>query len=180
MKAPPNAGTVQPITADQLRKIIEGLQCSSQVRGRRRPAPRRWRCHVPSDDKLSVAAATLTGMRSCNLDPCQEWGNHRVEVRGRARIETVPPWLPLAFDATARAIGHPRKKKKGWRDFAPDIAALFRGMMEEANPGRPFRDRDGPLADFVATVIPLIFPNEKPSASAVGQYLARWRRKARA
>jgi hypothetical protein len=160
MRAPPDAGTVQPITADKLRKIIEGLQC-----------------HVPSDDKLSVAAAMLTGMQSCNLDPCQEWGDYRVEERGRARIETVPSWLRLTFDADKRAIGHPRKKKKGWRDFASDIADLFRGMMEEANPGQGFGDRDGPLADFVAAVIPLIFPNEEPSGSAVGQCLARRRKR---
>jgi hypothetical protein len=141
MKAPP--GHVEPITAGQLRKIIKGLGYCP-----------------PSDSELAVLAATLTGWQSCNDAP--EWGCHvRVEnvkdKGGPARVDKVPPWLRLTFDADKRALGHPRPgmkdkwpidhprygekdwRKKDCHDLVLDIAPRFRGMMQKANPGRPSR-----------------------------------------
>lgn len=161
MKAPPPH--VAPITTGQLRKIIAGLG--------KRYCP-------PSANELAVLAAVLTGMQSCNLIDDLGQGPEfftRVEdvKGGPARIHKEPPWLQLTFDADKRAIGHPRRRKKTWRDLAPDIAAEFRKAMRPTNLHEPFRDRDGPVAAFVAAVVPLIFPDQRPSAGAVGQCLAR-------
>ena len=173
MKAP--LPHVETITADQLRGIIEGLGC-----------------HAPPAPELAALAATLTGWQACN--DAEEWGCYvRVEdvKGGPARVDKVPPWLRLTFDADKRLLGHPRPGKKhkwpidhprhgekDWRkkdchDLVLDIAPRFRGMMQKANPGRPFRDKGGPIARFIAAVIPLVFPDQRLSAAAVGQYLAR-------
>lgn len=159
--------SVQPITVEQLRGIVEGL----------------GKYKVPPDDALAVLAAVLTGWQSCN--DAVKW-DYRVVEHGRARIENLPPGLRLTFDADARAIGHPRPRRgnrgqtrireKGWHDLAPDVAARFREMMTKANPGQGFGDRGGPVAHFVAAVIPLVFADQMPDANTIGQFLARHRR----
>jgi hypothetical protein len=164
------------IKAGQLRKIIEGLKG--------RPH------NSPPDHELSVLAAVLTGIQSCNLP--DDWGRggdfyaHVDAIEGikgtpaRFGDKGPPPQPRLTFDAGKRLIGHPRRKQRKWSDFEPDIAARFQQMMKAANPGQEFRDRDGPVADFVAAVAPLVFPGQKTTAGAVGQRLARRRRKTRA
>jgi hypothetical protein len=159
MKAPPEH--VEPITAGQLRKIIKGLG--------KRYSP-------PPDPELAVLAAVLTGWQSCNDDP--EWGDPAFVVsvydeRGRARIDKTPPWLRLGFDADKRALGHLRRRKRDRRDLARDIGPRFQQMMQGANPGLPFGSRDGPVARFIAAVIPLVFPGQHSSVPAVGQLLHR-------
>jgi hypothetical protein len=176
MRAPP--GHVEPITADRLHKIIKCLGYCP-----------------PSDAKLVVLAAVLTGMQSCNLP--DDWGRDfftRVEdvKGGPARVDKVPPWLRLTFDADKRALGHPRPgmkhkwpighprhgekdwRKKDWRDLARNIGPRVRQMMIAANPGRQrFGYRDGPVTGFIVEVIPLVFPDQESTVDAVGQYLAR-------
>jgi hypothetical protein len=172
MKASPPH--VAPITADQLRRIIEGLGD---------------RYRVPSSDALNVLAAVLTGMQSCN-DP-DDWGRGgEFEVRVEATTKGSPAHIEgikgsparldkrgllprLTFDADKRTIGHPRRRRRG---LLPDIAAEFRKAMKPTNPNAPLGDRDGPVADFVAAVIPLIFQGHRLSASAAGQRITRARR----
>lgn len=160
---------LQPITAEQLRKIIEGLES---------------RCKVPPVDELAVLAAALTGLQYCNLPPDQEWDRDfptRVTdvTSRRDTVRKTSPRLRPTFDIDERTrddgttIGHPRHDEKDWRDLAPDIAARFRRVY----PGQEFGDRGGPVARFAAAVIPLIFPGQNPDADTVGQYLARHRRK---
>jgi hypothetical protein len=163
MKAPPNP--VRPIRAYRLRRIINGL------------GPR---YQLPSSGALRVLAAALTGMQSCN-DPVQwdpdfevrsfdEYGHEHLRLRTRK-----PVWLRLKS-----ATGSPKRRQKSLGNLLPDIAAEFRKAMKPTNPNEPFGDRDGPVADFVAAVIPLIFPGQELSADAVGQRLARRQKKTRA
>lgn len=173
MKAPPD--TVRPIAVEQVREIIEGLKYP-----------------LPTSDKLSEMAALLTGMQSCNRDPVVELasepevrvkgvvvGRDRVtRLTGKETVTRVPVHLRFAF-ARGDMKHWGKRRQRGWRDFAPDIAARFRQAMKGVGPDLPLGDRDGPVASFVAAVVPLAFPGQRPSAGAVGQLLAR-RRKARA
>jgi hypothetical protein len=164
MKAPP--GHVEPITADQLRKIIAGLKYP-----------------IPPIDELSVWAAAFTGAQSCNRDPMVELASEpevsvKSAVIGRDRVvrltgkETV---TRVPVHLRGHDMKHWRKRRRrDWRDFAPDIAARFRQAMRGMDPDLPLGDRDGPVASFVAAVVRLIFPDQHPSVSAVGQFLARW------
>jgi hypothetical protein len=176
MRKPPPA-TVQPITAAKLREILK----SKHVMGR-------YSYHVPLSHELSVLAAVLTGWQSCNLEPDREWASYPCtrefthqdqEVASSSR---VPFWLRIKFDVDRRAIGHP-DYERGWRDAAHDIAARLRPAMERANPGRRF-GKGGPIARFIAEVVPLIFPGKMPLSADVRQHLVqpyqRKRRKRRA
>jgi hypothetical protein len=157
MRAPPNTAAAASVTAYQLLEIIRGLKL--------RPPP---------DKELAVLVAMLAGMRYCN-EPTEMLDEHGRFLRHAQR----PPHLRPLFDAEARAIGHPRPRRgtarlthrrpKKWQDFAPEIAARFRAMY----PDQEFGDREGPLAGFVAAVVPSIFPKQKPSVRAVGLLLAR-------
>jgi hypothetical protein len=136
-----------------------------------------------------VLAAVLTGMQSCN-DP-DDWGQGgEFEVCVEATTKGSPAYIEgikgsparsdkrglrprLTFDTDKRAIGHRRRDERDWRDFDSDIAAEFRKAMETTNRDEPFGDRGGPVERFVAAVVPLIFPDQHPSADAVGQHLAR-------
>jgi hypothetical protein len=120
---------------------------------------------------MAREAVEFTKMQRCNDPPSPWWenpGDFTLRVNeGPARSQT-PVHLRAAY-AHGRALPPWERRKKDWRDLAPDIAAGFRRLY----PDETFRDRDGPLARFVAEVIPLIFPDQRPSASAVGQFLAR-------
>jgi hypothetical protein len=180
MKAPPPH--VAPITADRLRGIIAKLKGYDP----------------PPDHELDMLAAVLTGWQSCSLpDDCGQGREFLTHVEdgqgGPARVDKVPPWLRLTFDADKRLIGHPRPgmkhkwpighprhgekdwREKGWRDLARDIGPRLRQMMIAANRGsrQRFGYRDGPVAGFIAEVIPLVFPGQESTVDAVGQYLAR-------
>ena len=96
---------LQPITAEQLRKIIEGLES---------------RCKVPPVDELAVLAAALTGLQYCNLPPDQEWDRDfptRVTdvTSRRDTVRKTSPRLRPTFDIDERTrddgttIGHPRE-----------------------------------------------------------------------
>jgi hypothetical protein len=155
MKAPPDA--VRPITAEKLREIIRGL-------GSRYTMP-------PPDSELVAVASELTKMQRCNDPPAGWWENPKdfsIQVKGGAVRVQTPVWLQGAF---ARGQAEPpwTRRKKNWGDLAPDIAAHFRQLY----PGRKFGDRDGTVALFVAEVIRLVLPNQKPSVRAVGLRLAR-------
>jgi hypothetical protein len=164
VKAPPDA--TQPITADRLRKIMVDLGFL-----------------VPPSGELGEMAAAFAVMQLFNRDPRVELASEpgvsvksvvtsrdRVaRLTGKETITKVPIHLRPAF-----ARGDMKHwRQKNWRDFAPDIAARFRQAMKKMDPNLPLGDRDGPVASFVAAVIPLIFPDQRPSASAVGQFLAR-------
>src|SRR5205823_6443050 len=122
-----------------------------------------------------MLATEFTKMQRCNDPPPGWWedpGDFTIRVNdGRARSQT-PVHLQGAY-ARGQARPPRERRKKDWRDLAPDIAAGYRRLY----PDETFRDRDGPLARFVAEVIRLIFPGQRPSVSAVGQYLARWSHK---
>jgi hypothetical protein len=155
MKGPPEH--VEQITADRLREVIVGLKC---------PAP--------SKNELSEMAAAYAAMQLFDRDPKVELASEpgvsaRNIVTGKVRVTNVP--VHLRHVVARGATKH--WKQKNWSDRAPDIAAPFRRAMKGVDPNLPLRDRDGPVARFVAAVIPLIFPGQHPSVSAVGQVLAR-------
>jgi hypothetical protein len=156
MKAPP--AHAKSITAEQLLEIIEGLGLPP-----------------PQDNELAAQAVEFTKMQRCNDPPSRWWenpGDFTLRVNdGPARPQT-PVHLQAAY-VRGQAIPPWKRRKKDWRDLAPDIAAGFRRLY----PGETFGDRDGPLARFVAGVIPLIFPDQRKSGRAVGLYLRRWSRK---
>jgi hypothetical protein len=163
MKAPPVR--VEPITADQLRGIIEGLG---------------ERYVVPSDDDMARLAAVYTGMQYCNLPPGEEYPGFPIrllDVRGNEVIIQAPLWppgvRPCDWDDRAFAFGHPRfEKPTNWNDLAADMAAEFRRAMEPTNPRRSF-GKKYVVAQFLEKVIPLIFADQKPSDRTIWQQLAR-------
>jgi hypothetical protein len=140
----------------------------------------------PPDKELAVLVAVHTGMGSCN-EP-DAWDDSfyakKYDKRGRLIHHTqTPPHLVLSFDAESRALGHLRPRRgtaelthrrpKKWQDFAPEIATRFQAMYPDQN----FGDRDGLLARFVAAAIQQTFPGPAPSVPAVGQLLARRRKR---
>ena len=166
MKAPPNP--IRPITAEQVREIIEGLK---------------GRYVVPSDDDMARLAAVCTGIQYCNLPPGEEFPGFPIrllDVLGNEVVIRAPLWppgcLPFDWDKRARAdgtiIGHPRVEEKTWHDLAPDMAAEFRRAMKPTNPGRRFGNKYA-VAKFLEKVIPLIFSDQKPSDRTVWQQLTR-------
>jgi hypothetical protein len=175
MRAPPPV--TQPITADQLREIIAGC-------GRRDVPPDQcgqYNAHMWDwySWELTALAVESTKLQRCNDPPSSWWENPgdftlRVDD-GPARPQT-PVHLQAAY-ARGQATPPWARRKRDWRDVAPDIAAAFRRLF----PGETFGNRDGCVACFVAKVLELIFPADPhPSVGAVGQYLARRSRKTRA
>jgi hypothetical protein len=155
--------TAAPATV-QLRKIIEGVGGRCKV--------------VVSDDELAVFAAALAGWRDGNVPPRGWWENPgEFSVCADGVRHSVPVHLQHAVERgqvkPAGPIGRLKRRKRKWHDLAPDIAAWFRRM----SPGQEFGDRDGPVARFVAAVIPLAFPDQNPDVGTVGQYLARHQQK---
>ncbi len=62
---------------------------------------------------------------------------------------------------------------EGWHDFAGELANAFRYAMCFTNPGLPLRNGDdGPVARFLAAIIPLI-TGEAPTPVAVARHLQR-------
>jgi len=161
MKASPNTAAAAPITADQLLEILANLGLP-----------------LPPNRELAALAAELTKLQCCN-DPWPGWWENpnyfTIGIKGGPTRTQTPVHLQVAY---ARGQAKPpwERRKTNWRDLAPDIAAGFRRLY----PDETFGDRDGAVAAFIAAVIPLIFPGQRPSANAIGQYLARWLRKARA
>jgi hypothetical protein len=159
MKAPPDA--IRPITIERVREIIRDAGL-----------------HAPAEDELSVLVAMLAGMQSrCNRDPLAELASEPAVVDARGRVTKVPVHLRFAF---ARGDMRHWGDRKTWHNFAPEVAVQLQPMMKKANPDGPkFCDRDGPLPELIADMLQLVFPDQEITASAVGQYVARWRRKAR-
>jgi hypothetical protein len=162
MTAPPNP--IRPITIDKVREIIEGLK---------------GRYVVPLDDDMARLAAVYTGMQYSNLPPEQEFPGFPIrllDVLGNEVIIRAPLFPPgvIPCDWEDRApFGHPRYvKPTTWNDLADDMAAEFRRAMEPTNRGRRFGKKYA-VAQFLEKVIPLIFPDQKPSHGTIWQQLAR-------
>jgi hypothetical protein len=107
--------------------------------------------NIPPDDELAVLAAELTSWQLG--DPGQAWA----------------PYL--------RVTRHLRHFEEGWHPLAVETAIRFRSMMEKANPyrreGKGFGYQGGIIEAFVAAVIPLVLPGQRPLPETVGRFLAR-------
>jgi hypothetical protein len=108
--------------------------------------------NIPPDNELAVLAAVLTGWQP--RDPEQAWAPH-----------------------LRRVIELPGHSAEDWHPLALEIAIRFQGMMEEANPyrreGKGFGYQGGIVESFVAAVIPLVLPGQRPLPETVGRFLAR-------